>query len=99
MHHPPNQSHQHNKAQTGGTVYANQGPGKLSVRHNYGGNRSWAGWATLVVLAADVAFFLYGEGAYSAQEGDTGDLWRAVIFFLLLGLTGSLFRRWLRRRL
>jgi hypothetical protein len=47
----------------------------------------------------DVAFFFYGMTAYTGQPNNSGDLWRAGIFLVLLGTTGSLIRRWLRRRL
>jgi hypothetical protein len=45
----------------------------------------------------DVAFFFYGMTAYTGRN-TTADTWRAGIFILLLILTASLVRRWLRRR-
>jgi hypothetical protein len=97
---PDQQNHQHNTASNGGSVYANQGSGKMSIKHNYrSGPRSRTGVAVLVVLALDVVFFVYGMTAYTGAAGDSGDLWRAGIFLVLLAITGSLVRRWFRQRM
>ena len=63
------------------------------------GQRTWAGWALVISVLVDVVYFCYGMTAYTGRTNDSGDLWRAVIFFLLLATTGTLLRRWLRRRL
>jgi hypothetical protein len=98
----PNQhNNQTNKAYGRGTIYSSQG-GSQHVNHitnQASATRSWAGWATLVVIGVDVAFFFYGMTAYTGQPSNSGDLWRAGIFIVLLVTTGSLIRRWLRRRL
>lgn len=97
----PNQQHnqQHNQAYNG-SVYANQGSGRMSVRHNYNaGPRNRTGVAILVFLGLDVAFFIYGMTAYTGAAGDSGDLWRAGVSIVLLGITLSLIRRWFRQRL
>jgi hypothetical protein len=101
---PPGQhNHQTNTASAGGQVYANNGSGKLNVRNRshttIAGARSWAGWALLVTIGVDVAYFFYGAASYTGQPGNSGDLWRAGIFFVLLATTGTFLRRWLRRRL
>ena len=59
---------------------------------------SRAGWAILVILVVDVAFFFYGQAAYTGRPGDSGDLWRAGIFLVLMATTGSIVRRWFRTR-
>jgi hypothetical protein len=59
---------------------------------------SRAGWAILVILVVDVAYFFYGQAAYTGQQGNSGDLWRAGIFLALAATTGSLIRRWFRTR-
>jgi hypothetical protein len=56
------------------------------------------GRALLVILAVDVAFFVYGATAYTGQANNPGDLGRAVIFLILLATTGTLLRRWVRSR-
>jgi hypothetical protein len=97
----PNQrNYQTNQASSGGTVYSSQG-GSQQVNHitNKAAARSWAGWAALILIGVDVAFFFYGMSAYTGQPNNSGDLWRAGIYLVLLGITGSLIRRWLRRRL
>jgi hypothetical protein len=95
-------SEQHNHASNGGSVYANQG-GNQSINHTYNtvnnGPRVRTGWAVLVFVVLDVAFFFYGMLAYTGQSGNSGDLWRVGIFLFLLGTTGSLIRRWFRMRL
>lgn len=93
---------QYNQASRGGSVYANQGDGTQSITHynNFATKvRSWTGWAVLVFLVVDVAFFIYGRNAYTGREGDSGDLWRAGIFLVLLVITVNLTRRWFRRRI
>lgn len=99
----PNQrNYQTNRADNGGTIYANQG-GSQEINHvTHNTNkaaRSFAGWALLVCVVVDVIFFFYGMTAYTGQPGNSGDLWRAGIFLALLATTGTLIRRWLRRRL
>jgi hypothetical protein len=59
---------------------------------------SRTGWAVLVILLVDVAFFFYGQAAYTGEPGHSGDLWRAGIFLALMATTGSLIRRWFRTR-
>jgi hypothetical protein len=50
----------------------------------------------LAVLALDAVFFFYGMFAYTGKN-TTADDWRVGIFLLLIVITGSLVRRWLRR--
>lgn len=88
---------QRNSARRGGRIYANQG-GNQIIHNHQGGHGGFSGRALLVTLVADAAFFLYGMTAYTGRN-TTGDLWRSGIFLGLLVLTGSLLRRWLRRRL
>jgi hypothetical protein len=101
--HPNGGSGQHNQQvnqSTGsGPFYANQG-GKQSIK-NYtnAAARTWTGWVVLVLLVVDVGFFFYGKGAYTGQEGNTGDLWRAGIFLVLAVSTVSMIRKWVRSRL
>jgi hypothetical protein len=78
-------------------VYANQGGDQ--VIHNYQATRGrgFSGRALLVTLMIDAGFFLYGMIAYTGRN-TTADLWRSGIFFGLLVVTGSMVRRWLRRR-
>jgi hypothetical protein len=100
---PPGQrNHQVNTASSGGQIYANNG-GKMSIRNrvhiNIAGARSWAGWALLVSIGVDVAYFFYGAASYTGQPGNSGDLWRAGIYLVLLATTGTFLRRWLRHRL
>jgi hypothetical protein len=56
------------------------------------------GRALLIMVAIDIAFFVYGATAYTGQGNDPGDLGRAVIFLILLATTGTLLRRWVRSR-
>jgi hypothetical protein len=98
---PSQHNQQYNNASNGGFVYANQGPGKQSINHHYNvvGARTRTGWAILVLLAVDVGFFIYGMTAYTGLADDSGDLWRAGISVVLLGVTLRLIRRWFRQRL
>jgi hypothetical protein len=52
----------------------------------------------LLTLLLDVLFFFYGMLAYTGRN-TTADEWRAGIFLLLLAVTGTMLRRWIRRRL
>jgi hypothetical protein len=95
---------QRNHASGGSSIYANQGSGTQSINHNYNTtvnarSRTWTGWAILVILAVDVAFFFYGKDSYTGRAGDSGDLWRAGIFLVLMATTGTLVRRWFRSKL
>ena len=99
---PSQRNYQVNRA-SGGSIYANQG-GDQHINHNYNTtvnarSRRWTGWAVLAVLVIDVVFFFYGKEAYTGHTGDSGDLWRAGIFLVLLATTGTLIRRWFRSRL
>jgi hypothetical protein len=60
--------------------------------------RSRLGWVVLAFLALDIGFFFYGAAAYTGLANDTGDLWRAGIFVVLMITTGSLVRRWFHTR-
>jgi hypothetical protein len=91
---------QHNQASSGGSVYANQG-GTQSINHyNTFATRSRprTGWVVLSFLVVDVVFFIYGMTAYTGRAGESGDLWRAGIFLVLLVITVTLIRRWFRKR-
>ncbi|SDF81209.1 hypothetical protein SAMN05216553_103399 [Lentzea fradiae] len=99
-------SHQHNNASHGGNVFANQGSGQMNVHQDNStvnhfrlNQRKWTGWAILVMLVADVVFFIYGATSYSGNQGDSGDGLRAVVYLLMLGVTITLVRRWFRQRL
>ncbi|MCT2588277.1 hypothetical protein [Actinophytocola gossypii] len=103
------QNQQGNNASGSGTVYSVQNGNQrinnttnnnLNVTNNntFRQARSRAGWAVLVILAVDVAFFFYGQAAYTGRTGDSGDLWRAGIFLVLMLTTGTLVRRWFRSR-
>ncbi|MGW5718971.1 hypothetical protein ACWEVP_22555 [Amycolatopsis sp. NPDC003865] len=93
----------------GGTNYISQGGQTIhngdyldrSDRRTYqqvSRARSYAGRWVLGIALVDIVFFSYGAAAYTGKADDHGDLVRAVIFFVLLGLTGSLVRRWFRAR-
>ncbi|HEX3787548.1 MAG TPA: hypothetical protein VHW44_06785 [Pseudonocardiaceae bacterium] len=101
MNQPSQQNNQQtNIAKPHGQVIANNGSGKMRVRNvlNFRGARSWAGWALLLCVVADVVYPIYGRLAYTGQPNNSGDLWRAGIYLALLATTGTLIRRWLRRR-
>lgn len=99
----PNRSSQHNQQYnhaSNGPLYANQGSGTQKITHNnYQAARTRTGVAILVFLVLDGLFFIYGSAAYSGQNGDSADLWRAGIFLVLVSVTISLIRRWFRQRL
>jgi hypothetical protein len=93
-----------NQASGKSRIYANQGSGNQSINHTYHTNvnartRMWTGWAVLIILIVDIAFFFYGKEAYTGHAGDSGDNWRAGIFLVLLATTGTLIRRWFRSKL
>ncbi|MEV7179558.1 toll/interleukin-1 receptor domain-containing protein [Kitasatospora sp. NPDC093679] len=52
----------------------------------------------LILLGIDGAAFLYGALAYTGRSGDSGDLWRSLVFVLLLVVTLRSTGRWWRRR-
>ena len=90
---------QHNQANGRGQVIVNQGSGNQIVNlHNHAARRR-TGVAVLIVLGIDVVLFVYGTLAYTGRAGETGDLWRAGIMLVLLGITVQLIRRWIRQRL
>jgi hypothetical protein len=97
---PHQQNHQVNQASNGGTIYSSQGgPQQVNITNNMAvkAARSRAGWAVLTVIVVDIAFFFYAMVAYTGQPNNSADLWRAGIFIVLLGITGNLIRRWIRR--
>jgi hypothetical protein len=103
---PPQQnSNQHISAGPNSHLIANNGNGRQKVRSvnrnvfNLRGVRSFAGWALLTCVLADVIYPIYGAAAYTGRPDDDGDMWRAGIYLVLLITTGTLLRRWLRRRL
>jgi hypothetical protein len=89
---------QHNTASNGGQVYASQG-GPQIINNNIKPmvNRRGRAVALLVAIVVDVCYFFYGMAAYTGRSGDSGDLYRAVGFLVLLVVTGTLLRRLLRR--
>jgi hypothetical protein len=96
---------QHNSATNGGNVFANQG-GKMNVHQDYSTTnninakyRTWTGWAIVVMLTADVVFFIYGAAAYTGGRDTTGDGIRSFAYLLMLGVTINLIRRWFRQKL
>lgn len=102
-----------NRASEGSSIFNNQGDGPMNV--NQGSGRmnidnsvtnnfqakvhTWTGWAVLVMLVADVAFFLYGMSAYTGGVDVNGDGFRAFGFIGMVGITIALIRRWFRQRL
>ncbi|MFD0526736.1 hypothetical protein ACFQ1I_04850 [Kitasatospora arboriphila] len=52
----------------------------------------------LILLGIDGAAFLYGALAYTGRSGNSGDLWRSLVFVLLLVVTLRSTGRWWRRR-
>lgn len=90
---------QKNAPRRGGNVYANQGSGDQIIHTAAPGKRGLGtdSKALLVIIAVDVLYFLFGMLSYTG-ENTTGDLWRAGIFLVLLVVTASMVRRWLRRR-
>jgi hypothetical protein len=91
-------NHQHNHASGRGQIIVNQGGNQTVNLHNHAA-RKRTGAAILILLGIDVVFFVYGGLAYTGSNGNTGDLWRAGIMLVLLGITGNLIRRWFRQRL
>jgi hypothetical protein len=96
------QFNQYNAPTSGGTVYSNQGTGNqiINVPAGQPARRKGFGTDSKVLLAfilLDVAYFFYGMLAYSGRN-TSADGWRALAFFVLLGVTGGTLRRWLRRR-
>ncbi len=93
----PDRYTQRNAPGSGGTVYANQGEGDQII---YAAPRKRGGMDTkalLVTLLVDVLYFFYGMTTYTGHN-TTADQWRALIFLVLLVVTGGMIRRWLRRR-
>ncbi|UOZ11338.1 hypothetical protein [Amycolatopsis sp. WQ 127309] len=92
----------------GGTNYISQGEQTIhngdyldrsdrrNTYHQISRARSYAGRWVLAIALIDIVYFAYGAAAYSGNADDHGDLVRAVIFFVLLAITGSLIRRWFR---
>ncbi|OLE21213.1 MAG: hypothetical protein AUG44_28295 [Actinobacteria bacterium 13_1_20CM_3_71_11] len=81
-------------------MYAHQGSGDQIIYAPGQAGRRRRGSDSVVLLVAlvvDVAFFFYGMLAYTGRN-TSADTWRAGLFLVLLAVTGSLFRRWLRRR-
>jgi hypothetical protein len=86
-----------------GPMNINQGDGPMHVDNSTTNNinakyRTWTGWAILVMLAADVIFFIYGASAYTGGRDTTGDGIRAFAYLFMLGFTISLIRRWFRQK-
>ncbi|GAA2628996.1 hypothetical protein [Paractinoplanes durhamensis] len=94
---PPRYTQQ-NAPHSGGSVYANQGPGNQII--NSLPEKRGVGFDTkalLVVLLVDGIYFFYGMSSYTGRN-TAGDEWRAAFFFVLLVVTVGVVRRWLRRR-
>ncbi len=105
-----NAPHRHNgqmNQANGGPLIANQGNQYVTTNNITNNHQvlvikqrhARTGWAILVILAVDVAFFFYGQAAYTGRMDSTGDMWRAGIFLALVVITGSLIRRWVRTRI
>lgn len=100
----PGHYSQENTPAAGGTVYAHQGPGDqiiyapptqgTPVKRGVGVDTK----VLLATLVTDVLFFFYGMLSYSGTNSGA-DTWRAGIFLLLLAVTGTMIRRWIRRRM
>ncbi|USX53014.1 hypothetical protein [Lentzea sp. HUAS12] len=101
-----------NRASEGSSIFNHQGDGQMNV--NQGGRmnidnsitnhiqakvHTWTGWAVVVMLVADVAFFFYGMTAYTGGVDVNGDGFRAFGFIGMVAITISLIRRWFRQRL
>ncbi|MGW6929492.1 hypothetical protein ACWGE0_05445 [Lentzea sp. NPDC054927] len=88
--------------QGNGPMNINQGPGHMTVDNSTHINakyRTWTGWAIVVMLVADIAFFIYGASAYTGGRDVNGDGIRAFAYLLMLGITIGLIRRWFRQKL
>lgn len=88
--------------QGNGPMNINQGSGQMNVDNSTHINatyRKWTGWAIMVMLVADVVFFIYGASAYTGGRDVNGDGIRAFAYLFMLGLTISLIRRWFRHKL
>ncbi|MBF5028557.1 MULTISPECIES: hypothetical protein [unclassified Micromonospora] len=81
-----------------GNVYATQ-TGNININNNLAQKRGphLDTKALLVVLPANVIFFLYGMSAYTGRN-TSGDNWRAGIFLFMLLFTLGMIGRWVRRR-
>jgi hypothetical protein len=100
---PSGQNQQNNQANNG-PLFANQNGNQFNTVNitnqlKLKQARARTGWAILVLLVLDVAFFFYGQAAYTGQADSSGDLWRAGIAVVLFAITISLIRRWFRTRL
>jgi len=99
---PSGPSQQNNQANNG-PLFANQNGNQYNTvvtnQLKLKQARVRTGWAVLVLIVLDVAFFFYGQAAYTGKMDDSGDLWRAGIAFVLLVITVRLIRRWFRTRL
>ncbi|MFC3894914.1 hypothetical protein ACFOWZ_25820 [Lentzea rhizosphaerae] len=86
-----------------GPMNINQGPGSMNIDNSTTNinakYRTWTGWAVVVMLAADVIFFIYGASAYTGGRDTTGDGIRSIAYLVMLGVTINLIRRWFRQRL
>ncbi|MEO6082492.1 MAG: hypothetical protein ABIQ18_05230 [Umezawaea sp.] len=81
-----------------GPLYANQGRQEINNTYTTPAAKSWAGWTIVVLLILDVGFFFYGKASYTGVAGDSGDLWRAGIYFVLLVATVRMIRTWVRSK-
>jgi ABC-type multidrug transport system permease subunit len=109
MSQPHQKNSQSNQANGNANIYSVQGNqasqyvnskvhNKTINKINGSLSRSWTGFAAVLIMATiDFAFSAYAKSMYTGIPGDSGDLWRAGIFLLLIACTGSTLRRWLRR--
>jgi drug/metabolite transporter (DMT)-like permease len=92
----PNANNQVNMANNGGSIFANNG-GRQRISINHGPRRRLWTWYVLAgMLLLDIAYFFYGQSAYTGNAGNSGDLSRALIFFALFVGTVALLRACLR---
>jgi hypothetical protein len=93
---PPNNYHQTNTPAKGGRVYASQGVQNIYHQTNARPSRRGRAIALLVAVVVDVGYFCYGMTSYTGQADNSGDLYRALGFLVLLAVTGTLLRRLIR---
>jgi hypothetical protein len=93
---------QYNAPSSGGTVYSNQGTGNQVINQQYvdpAADRRHRSTTRVLVgfLLADVLYVFYGMWSYTGRN-TSADMWRALIYLVMLVTTIRLIRRWLRQR-
>ncbi|MEV6555193.1 hypothetical protein AB0M22_05735 [Nocardia sp. NPDC051756] len=92
----PGPSNQVNSANNNSQAFANYGRNqRVRITTNTTQphpRRVWAWIALVGLLVADVGYSMYGQSAYTGVSEDSGDLTRALIFFVLVIITGIVLR-------